>query len=108
MSTCRSFYAGLFPFLFDVPDERGKETEGSEATQRPTNDWPQIFVRPVDIRFNLFREFHENQRTLNSTTFSGHQFQGKLEERKLPYVFKFVFFLVSLPGFGLLGVPRPP
>ena len=66
MSTCRSFCAALFPFLFDVPDERGKETEGSEATQRPTN---QRFARPGDIRFNLFREFHENQRTVNSTTF---------------------------------------
>ena len=70
LSTCGSFCVASFPFLpCEVPDERDKETEGSEATQRPTNDWPEIFVRPRDIRFNLFREFHKNQRTLNSTTF---------------------------------------
>ena len=67
-STCRSFSVAFFPFHHEVPDEREeKETEG--ATHRPTNDWPEIFVRPRYIRFNLFRELYENQRTLNSTTF---------------------------------------
>ena len=68
LSTFRRF-PFPFPFPYEVSEERGKETEASEATQRSTNDWPEIFVRPRDIHFNSFRGFHENERTLNSTTF---------------------------------------
>ena len=68
---------GSLTSTYEGLEKETEDSEGNDATHSPTNDSPESSVIPGNILFNLFRECHENLRTLNSMSVPGKTREAK-------------------------------